>query len=292
MPATIRDWLVGVDVRFAEKHGSTFEQNFSTTEDIKVVARELGTDNLFSELCIVALTDRVKLRKAIETMLNEEVGLIASGPASTSTGLMGPDEKADKAADEDSVLSEPFLLSEARATGEPLEPWEESEELSAAASAIEQALAANGAPYSCQRLTVSADDDGASGNKEEVALLAVVAHKGLVETQYGDKQWASVRLQATMLPSDLAEALVPAAAATAVPSGKLEYKPTYRPQHTTLTKVRAVRVQRRVPSVDEALAAVEELERAAADKENLRAFLREEMAACQARGRAPAVAAN
>ena len=94
-------------------------------------------------------------------------------------------------------------------------------------------------------------------------LLAVIARKGRATTEYAEKQWVSIKLQPTFLPEAHAAALAPSVAATAIPEGRLEYKPSYKPQQTTITRVVTIRIKRFVPSVAEAIAAVDELERSA-----------------------------
>ena len=108
MPFAIRQWLESVEHgRFVEAHAAAFERNFSTSDDLSDVASEIGIDVLLGELCVSALIDKVKIKKAIEVLLTaksttpaestESAQLpLTTRPVHHTLGVLTPDEQVDK----------------------------------------------------------------------------------------------------------------------------------------------------------------------------------------------------
>jgi hypothetical protein len=187
--------------------------------------------------------DRVKLKKAIEALL-------ATPSVPKPSGHEEEDESMIFATSDESPTSWTLECLDARA-----------DEIDTALASMQYA-----SKYCCRVVSVGDDEK----------MLAVVASSESrpLTRQLSAKVWASIRLQATLVPpsNELDE---PSLLSSAVKEPRLEFKPGYEPQHTTVSHVVRFKVATVTPTVAEALAAADALEALEKDEDgSLEAKLR------------------
>ena len=171
-------WLAGLDGGRFATHSAAFEAHFSTCDDVIDVAREIGADSILKEVGITAMTDRVKLKKAIEALLGSVTGSESQHkPTSAPTSCEEDDATIYATGVDESSPFHEWLNETARLD-------KTAEEINAELATTNTALAAK---YFCRVVRTG----------ESTPLLAVVARTESrpLTRQLSAKVWASIRLQ-------------------------------------------------------------------------------------------------
>lgn len=249
MASTIGAWLCGLDGGRFAGHEAAFATHFQTIDDLIEVANAVGVDQILVEVGIIVLTDRVKLKRAIENLVARSAPSTGSAPSELTSDYISR-----------AICDHPSENKESEESGtdwaeEEEDPFDERVQQHIAAAALNASLSAT-MRHQYEICAVRANSN--VGNTDRY-LVALVARTPCATWQLSKGLWASIKLQATFVPAAEAAALEAALADTPVARG-LGYKPGYTPQQTFLTRVLQFTCARAAPTEAEVQAALEALE--------------------------------